>query len=189
MKRMLLFASLILLICGCSTVTSNTVSGRAGSQRYHHYVFAHRATPYQVFSEQERTLKAFENDGQAFVERAWVAVGGQAEKNGHKPIEKTGLEFSMEQINDIKIYLIKLPAPTGITEAYFVATAVKNGSVEYFTLERTICIAETCEKNPTVLGGWTNDGKHLNYGKGPEPNKEDFVKSVIGLQQGHAANR
>jgi hypothetical protein len=177
MRRWLLFLLAAVLLCGCSTIVNET-AGRGSRPRYHPYVFAHKALPYQVFSHTKRTLEAFENDGQAFAESVWTSVGQMAEKNGQKPLDMTGLQFSKERAGDITFYVIALPRPKIVTEAYFVAATVQNGTVRYYTLESTFCPSGSCEPDPTFLCGWDPGGYHLNYGPGPRPDKEEFIKII-----------
>jgi hypothetical protein len=78
------------------------------------------------------------------------------------------------------IYIITMPPPENITEAYFAAIVHKDGelhepmkpspSTRYFLLERSFA-------HP-VLGEWQN-GTHLNLGEGPEPNLEAFANVVF----------
>ena len=65
--------------------------------------------------------------------------------------------------------------------------------VAYYTLEKTLSLESFLEgkKNApagskdaklTVIGGWTKDGSHLNFGDGPSPdNPNDFVGAVFKL--------
>ena len=95
-------------------------------------------------------------------------------------LDKEGLKFSKELKEGINIYLVKLPHPEGITEVYFVAVLEKGQNVRYFTLEHTV--AELCEGGAAaVIGEWTKDREHLNYGCGPQPEKETFVRTVVAF--------
>ncbi len=175
-----LFATILLaLLCvGYGTGCLAQASDKGDRPRFQHYVYAHRAIPGNLFSDKERALKIFDTRGQDLAEFVWMRVGKDAEEKGEKRIPKDGLQFSKESVGGAQLYVIKLPPPEAPTEAYFVAIAVKNGKVSYYTLERTICMSGSCREDPTVLGGWTEERKHLNFGPGPKPTKEDFIRAL-----------
>jgi hypothetical protein len=147
--------------------------------RRHHYEFAHRALPALLFTQEDKTLSLLENDGYSFLKDLWIEVGEIVQEDGHSVIEYKDLELSKEKIDNTKIYVAKLPIPVGLTEAYFVAIVEKENEIKYFTLELTV--AQMCggRSDATILGEWTSDHQHLNYGCGPKPLKEDFIRAVI----------
>ncbi len=106
-------------------------------------------------------------------------VDKQMEEKGEKPVDRTGLEFSKEQRNNVTFYLLKFPVPTGVTEAYFVVVVKQDRRARYFTLELMFGAPDSQGVSPTVLGEWSEDRKHLNLGQGPKPTREDFIKAVI----------
>ena len=71
---------------------------------------------------------------------------------------------------------MKLPKPERMAEAYFVAVAEKDKTTRYFTLELTSGMSK-CDAS-TILGEWKPDGKHINYGCGPKPEKQEFLKAI-----------
>lgn len=151
-------------------------AAEVGSQpRDCHYIFAHKAVPSLLFTKKEGLFKAFETRGQAFVEDLWTAVANSTAKTS-KPVDSKGLEFSKEKTDGIEVYLIKLPEPLSMAEAYFVAVAEKDKKIRYFTLELTSEISR-CDAS-TILGEWTEDGRHHNYGCGPKPEKQEFLKAI-----------
>jgi hypothetical protein len=180
-KTKTLFIWMVLVLLGAAPAGLSAQSPEAGSPRYQHYGFAHRMVPNLVFSRQADVLSAFDNHGQEFVEALWEDAGKIAARNGQETIPKAGIEFSKEKANNMTLYLIKLPPPLAMTEAYFIAVVAKEGSVRYFTLEKTISLADKGKDDATVLGGWTKDRKHMNYGPGPKPEKEEFVKKLASM--------
>ena len=76
--------------------------------------------------------------------------------------------------------IVEMPPATAPAEAHFVAAwlAVNDGpetaQLRYFTLEA----AGESYPARTVLGEWDAEGKHLNYGAGPEPSVEAFTQAV-----------
>jgi hypothetical protein len=85
--------------------------------------------------------------------------------------------------------VIKVPPPLEFAEAYFVAVVigsdlentnnsklpVKDIPLLYFTLESTDPFNGV---KRTILGEWNAYGKRRNYGFGPNPNVEEFVKAI-----------
>lgn len=158
--------------------TSNVLGSESTMPRACHYMFAHTAIPTLVFTRTEALLTVFETKGQAFIEDLWASVAEVAEKQGQSPIDKTGLRFSKEKRDDINIYLIELPKPRAIAEAFFGGVAQKDKMVKYFTLELAAKMMNDGCDTATVLGGWTTDHKHQNYGCGPKPEREEFIKAI-----------
>lgn len=89
--------------------------------------------------------------------------------------------------NDKKltIYLITLPKPIKITEAYYIAIIYRperlapikqEGITRYITLELT-----GGDGNDAVLCEWTADDCHINHGKKLQPTAESFVHAIFDL--------
>jgi hypothetical protein len=76
--------------------------------------------------------------------------------------------------------IVEMPPATVPPEAHFVAAwlAINDGpepaQLRYFTLEA----ADESYPARTVLGEWDAEGKHLNYGAGPEPSIEAFTQAI-----------
>jgi hypothetical protein len=177
MKTVSLLVCIGVCLAGCAPSLHNpTIMPQ--EPRRHHYEFTHRALPALLFTQKDKTLGLLENDEHSFLKDLWIEVGETVQGDGHSVLEYIDLEFSKEKINNIKIYVARLPKPVGLTEAYFVAIVEKENSIKYFTLERTVVEMCAGRNDATVLGEWTSDGKHLNYGCGPKPLKEDFIRAV-----------
>jgi len=80
----------------------------------------------------------------------------------------------------------KAGCPGPPTKAYFTAAVLVGGQLDvpgegpkarlrYLTLELAASKSETPR---TVLGEWTPDGMHLNYGDGPAPELSAFLKTL-----------
>ena len=55
-----------------------------------------------------------------------------------------------------------------------------DGTLRYVTLEKAFDLfGERGDR--TILGGWDDDGGHLNFGEGPKPTVEEFEKHVRTL--------
>ncbi len=78
-----------------------------------------------------------------------------------------------------------MPRPAQIAEAHFVAIVLnvnskskspsKQPRILYFTLEKGVNV-DGSER--TVLGGWSDNDTHLNFGSGPPATLEDFVRTI-----------
>lgn len=69
--------------------------------------------------------------------------------------------------------IVQLPPPQGPTECHFVALLPKQDGkpARFFTLE-------DAGGGASVLGGWSDNDKHLNFGEGPSPTIEAFAAAV-----------
>lgn len=144
-------------------------------QRKCHYTFAHRALPSLLFTRQPELISAFETRGLEFVETLWNAVV-KSDGANDPPVDKTGLSYSKEQIEGVTVYLVGLPKPVAIAEAFYVAVAIKEGQARYFTLELSEPEVSGCASS-TVLGEWLKDGKHSPR-CGPNADKREFLKAI-----------
>src|ERR1700739_2546288 len=74
----------------------------------------------------------------------------------------------------VNIVVLELPTPLFATECYFVAFAFSDdGMGHYFTLER-----HNTNSPQTKFCAWDREGRHLNYGDGPPPDVDSFVRAV-----------
>lgn len=74
--------------------------------------------------------------------------------------------------------VVTLPRPQGPTEAHFVAFALRDRTDlgRYFTLEHALSPPD--DSRYTVLGEWTADRSHVNFGPGPEPDPVAFLTAI-----------
>jgi len=141
-----------------------------------HYIFAHKALPSLLFTRQEALFRAFENRGQSFVEDLWAEVAKTTGVDADSRNKE--LKYSKENISGINVYVIKLPPPKAMAEAYYVALLEKDKKPRYFTLELTYK-GSSCADS-TMLGEWLAEGRHRNYGCGPKPEKQELLKAIAG---------
>jgi hypothetical protein len=90
------------------------------------------------------------------------------------------LDLKATKINDeLEIIIIHLPEPIEPVEAWFVAlTRQQKGDTDkyrFFTLEYGL----DPDYKPVTVFCELNNSSHSNYGDGPEPNAELFLKKVI----------
>lgn len=145
-----------------------------GRQDDTHYVFAHKAIPALLYTRKDALFKTFESSGQAFVEALWEDIARAAGVDNDK--RRKLLEFSKEKIRGITVYVIKMPPPSQIVEAFYVAVLEKDGTPKCYTLELTM--REGGCTSSTMLGEWPADGQHRNLGCGPKPEKDAFLRAI-----------
>ncbi|MEC4747522.1 hypothetical protein [Methylomicrobium sp. Wu6] len=155
--------------------------------RNHHYFFAHRFLPQVAFENPARFFDCLVADGNDFLLWLWEQCAAYLEQSEH--LAPDGLSFALERLKDDTVAaLIEMPPPTGVAETYFVAVAyqperqrlqqTRLGKTRYFTLE----FSEAFDgRARTVLGEWTSDGNHANFGDGPMAAREAFLNDVIRL--------
>lgn len=153
--------------------------------RRQHYRFAHFAMPSLFHSDPARFIQSLDEQGNAFLLRAWVNVG--VDLQGQDLVDPAGLRYDIREFEEdgMTIVLVTLPPPQAITEAYFVALVyctkgiglcIEQGSpTAVITLEYNWV---TGDKPITIVGEWMPDGSHRNYGVGPEPTPEAFLAAV-----------
>jgi hypothetical protein len=165
--------------------------------RPHHYAFGHVALRKAFFHDPAKVVQALEADGEKLIGEIWDEVGRmiQAEDGDAALLPADGLELSMHAVGPhTKAAVIMLPPPREMPEAYFVALVVERprpgprfhiGRMmdpgRYFTLEMGMDILS--RERRTVLCEWTREA-HANFGTGPEPMVEAFVKRVSEILNG-----
>lgn len=157
--------------------------------RHQHYVFAHRYLPNLFFGDPVRFFGALESGGDAFLHWLWKRCESEA-KDG-VVIPPTGLEAHLFRFDDETLCAcITLPQPLGITEAYWVAAVYRPERetppgarfVAFYTLE----FGYDLDDEPrTVLGSWSADGTHSNFGDGPEASMDAFLEWVVEKVESH----
>ncbi len=143
--------------------------------RQHHYTFAHRELPAAAFRFGP-DLVAAARDGRLTLDAVWTHVGDALPEPDR--VAAQGLSGTYHTVSGYPVLLVTLPAPDAPTEAHFVAVVLStvDGSVRYFTLEDAWSPLDGSRY--TVLGEWTADGKHVNYGPGSAPDAEEFLASL-----------
>jgi hypothetical protein len=140
--------------------------------RPQHYLFAHRLLP-EVMLGSKTALEAFRisiEDGQA--DRALEALWGGAGKAVHAESGITttipgGPPTAKAIDNGV---LVTMPPALGITEAIYVAIVEHDGTVRYFTLEKSVASPRLCE--------WMEDHAHVNFGDVEASDEGAFLAAV-----------
>jgi hypothetical protein len=84
-----------------------------------------------------------------------------------------GFAIHHRRIGEAEAAIVELPPPEGPTECYFVAIVPSRGGqpAQFFTLEKAGGVV-------VLLGGWSADEEHLDFGEGPVPTVDAFVTAV-----------
>jgi hypothetical protein len=154
--------------------------------REHHYAFAHMALPEVVFhGKSSPDLATLAADVGLFRE-LWSLVG---ERVQGPRLSDDGLQTHYLQDAELDALVVVLPAPQCVAEAFMVAISRRRTrrwlvfpktELRYFTLERGVSLSDDgALGSRTVIGEWTAEPRHLNYGDGPPAAVEAFAAAVF----------
>jgi hypothetical protein len=174
--------------------------------RQQHYNFAHKMLPQIAFDFGAASVLLLLDPDKAsgFLERVWRDCGQGLE--GRDLVSPDGLSAGLSvetrRAKDQVISVVTLPAPQTTPEAFFVALMcdavpephpdddssdavalwkllVRSTPVRVFTLELS---QDLSGREHTVFCEWTSDGRHLNRGDGPRPDRNAFF-SFLAAQE------
>lgn len=173
--RFLLPGLLLLATAGGSGAPPNPPA--RASDRQHHYVFANRVMPRLFYRDATKLSNALAERRAELLRAMWIDLGEQFFSTAQ--ISPEGLDVHVPAPEKgAGIVILEFPRPAASAEAYFAALiAMPDGTLHYLTLERSFDLLGTGE-NATVLGGWDDEGGHLNYGEGAKPVLADFERQV-----------
>lgn len=191
---LLLVAFFVLPLTGCKRESAaadsrRPVAGKATPSL--RYLFAHKYLPQALHREPRLALAlALSKENEKLVMDMWQDCREQSILIGAAPVPPDGLTVAGGPINEETAgALIVMPVPLEMPEAYYAFVfipmtegkdGIEAGSISYYTLERSISL--TSDSGRTVIGAWTADGTHLNYGTGPAPDDiEAFMRAVVGF--------
>jgi hypothetical protein len=155
-----------------------------------HYNFAHLALPILVLMDPKKFYGDISGSkGKEYINSIWQGLASRMGVNHPQgKIELSG----MEVINDHEVFIVKLPKPTEVPQAFFTAAVfrVKKQifsksieSVRYFTLELGRSPLDGfdeyyfCEWVGNVLAS----RRHLNYGKTSDANEKTFASAITDV--------
>lgn len=204
---LLFLAALFLFMCHSALA----VTQPRGESASFAYFFAHRALPQTLYNDQKLALLlALSDKGQEYLDRMWEHYHKAYSPDEPGPVPEGPVLVSAGVIGDnTAMSLIALPEPKQSPEAYYcclivtytvdkTANKVLPSALSYYTLEKGLAL--DFAQNPkqkqtssgkktelTVLGGWTKDGVHHNYGEGPAPDDSSlFLEAVFQLYSANA---
>ena len=151
--------------------------------RPHHYLFSHKIIPYMLFENSLQLIACLTVTGESYLTAIWDELPNSFTEIQER-LPNTGLDCKIiENDKNVTIYIISLPKPIKITEAYYAAIIYRpeksepfkqEGITRYLTLELTVG-----DCNDAVLCEWTVDGNHNNYGKMVQPTLGNFVQAIF----------
>jgi len=162
--------------------------------RPHHMFFAHHIFRGMVFENPALPFAAVAaGKGDDLVRDVWRKVGEQISDGASgRALPDKGLTVEAVDIVGCPAVLLHLPPPKGPPEAYFVAIVMTQQPrrrwlfrrsplrIRYITLEYGVSLLVE-EETHTVLCEWDEGGTHLNYGRGPSPDRAAFIEAVSTL--------
>lgn len=156
------------------------IAGTDKEPRQQHYYFAHQHL-HELTSRNPKIfiMETLESDRLNF---EWVKAAKFSKPPDEEYIPNQGLASFPIFFSDVfSGVLIRFPQPKRIVEAYFVAIIIndienkQDRKFQYITLEvgnKKNGIART------IIGSWTLEGSHINYGTGPDPYPQLFLDEV-----------
>lgn len=159
--------------------------------RRHHYAFAHQSLPAVARRIGPQLVAAGRAGALAEgLARHWDSLGKEL-----PPDDRLAGDELAAQVFDTPGYdvvVVRFPRPRGVTEAHLAAICVPSDAgpspaeapVRYLTLEHSVNLFDASAS--TVLGEWTADGTHVNYGEGPPA---DDLPAFVAAVTGHLTPR
>jgi hypothetical protein len=161
-------------------------------QRPGHYLLAHVILRQIALSNPLQYLALMASPRAAeFLKDIHADVVEDCRRNGETvDFSPDELKIHCVRLGDFPCAVIEMPPPAATPEAYFTALVVYISTADdlsadpqpvparYFTLEKGMSFGNSQMVTPrTVLCEWTSTA-HSNFGDGPEPTLEAFMKSL-----------
>jgi hypothetical protein len=122
-----------------------------------------------------------------FLEQLWRIACDRCDEQGPVTFSHTDVAIDPTRIDEYPVILVTMPRPKVMTEAFYIAVVlltpmdqIMGGIIQgkpeigYYTLELGIAPDES---EYTMLCSWV-DGKHVNFGEGPEADPAVFLQAV-----------
>jgi hypothetical protein len=158
--------------------------------RCHHYMLAHVALKQIALENPLFYLGVLASESRSeFLEDLFESVDQHCRTQAARAdFSAADLRFHGLRVGQFPCAIVEFPAPRETTEVFFTALVVLADpsqplperealTARYFTLERGFSLDGMPR---TVLGEWTMDGAHVNYGDGPEPALATFAAALEG---------
>lgn len=155
----------------------------ADRPRPHHYHFAHGYLRRLVL-ESPIDFMGLAADGSldARLSLSWQSVGARFADAERLPAD--GLSSAVASIGETTIVVVTMPPAQHVTEVHY-AAIVPAATIRGSEVARRYLVLEhswNLDDSPaTVLGEWTTEGHHVNFGDGPRPQAAAFVAAVERL--------
>lgn len=159
--------------------------------RCHHYTLAHQALRSVAFEQPAGFLGLLASPvARSFLADLLTSVTEHCQGREARPdFGVEALTIHKFRVGQFPCVVVEMPPPRAVTEAFFVAAvlladldreqpAPQEATLRYFTLEKGFVLDGPPR---TVLGEWTAEGSHHNYGDGPAPELGPFVRAVEAM--------
>jgi hypothetical protein len=162
-----------------------------------HYEFAHRFLPRYVHDDPSGFFRPICQEAPTlFIHMTWnmfLQMAGLIRGNRLRRV--SGLTMDLQRLAGRLVALIEMPTPEAPNQAFFVAPALlaeslppaprsTNVSARVFTLEAER--KETGVAGEAIVGEWTREGRHRNYGRHP-CHREVFLQWINKQLSGNKA--
>ena len=155
----------------------------------HHYWFSHMALRAACFDNFHPFFVLITSPARKqLLDDLWTLVCRECDKDGEPGFSPRDIIITNIRIDDHPAVLVKCPEPHFTTEAHMVCIVMKRreqiefhddiAEVRYFTLEKGVNTDTAGDR--TVLCAWQGNNR-IDYGDGPEPTPEAFVKAITRL--------
>jgi hypothetical protein len=166
---------LILCVSGCATQQSTKVSAPNQTNQNEPqisksiYFFQHKLIAQWLYESDGAFFSDLKNgDVTRFMEVASEVINPEYANN-----------IVVTDLAEHDAVLITFPDPYDFPNCYFVLMKKQGATFSYYTYEKTMDLGE--QNIGGVLGGWTAEGSHLNYGPRSYRTAPDFVKDVLTM--------
>jgi hypothetical protein len=166
-------------------------ANEADQPRCPHYTFAHVALRSVAFQQPLQCLAVLASpDARAFIADLLQSVSEFCREQGREAdFRANDVVVHMVRAGGYPCAVIEMPPPRATTETFYVALVLlvdpseaspdfEKVALRYFTLEKGFVLDGPPR---TVLGEWTAEGSHVNYGDGPAPGLEPFLQAISEL--------
>ena len=145
--------------------------------RQHYYRFAHQVLPGLLFRSTEPFRgAALAGRADAGLQKLWEDV---AKRAGADSDAALSVRATVHECAGRAVALVTPPRPEHIAEAHFIAVVLDHADpsfMRYVVLEHSW----NTESEPrTVVGEWSQDGSHINFGDGPQPPDEAAFLAIV----------
>ncbi len=153
-----------------------------------YYIFPHVALRQFAFASPYLCMGALgASEGNRFLPDILASVADYCRGEGQEmTLAAEHIRFYSLRAKKYPCLIVELPEPHASTEVFMVGIVLKpaagdtaadlpGAEVRYFTLEKG---RRPDGSGRTVLCEWTIDNRHLNYGDGPEPDRDHFLKAI-----------
>ncbi|MBN2069519.1 MAG: hypothetical protein JW739_07765 [Opitutales bacterium] len=162
--------------------TAKAIGDMLRTSRTVHYRFAHTLLPQLLNEDPYWTIGFLELEGSKGLRRVWRDYFTDKEDTDTRVDDMNQLQLEcLHEEGNITIYLITLPTPQGMPEAYYTAIIVDKERYElnYRAYEMSLPLSEDPPTPTVAYGGWNQEMEHINMGFFEDTSKEAFLDLLV----------